>query len=169
MIELEAVWFATARVAACLILRSGTRIAPVWTTAAIAERIQARQEYTPSSPDPMDVVADLLEDVGIRRLVIDSYYRGQFLGTIEAGEKKVDCRVSDLLVLHLATGVKLEIDPDLLAEVGFTVAPGTDVLAILDGEAELPEPDATVGEFIDVSDDDEFLRLMRDLGVEDAG
>ena len=180
-VELDSIWYATDRVAACLIVRTtGTadRIVPVWTTADIAARVESRRSYSPVTPDPMDVLAEVVEDEGIRNLRIDSYYRGRFTGTIELGggesadadelaERAVDCRVSDLLILAHITGKPVEIRQDVLEEVGFFVPAGTDVAEILNGEADLPFVGADVSAPIDVSDDEEFLRLMRDLGLED--
>lgn len=129
--------------------REGGRYVPIWIGAAEAAAISLQQQgVRPARPLTHDLVATLLETFSqpLERVEIIGVAEGTFHAEMvfEAG-KRVPARPSDAVAVALRTSAPVLVSPEVLDEVGISLAEG--------GEEEVE----AFREFLDQVSADDFL------------
>lgn len=139
--------------------RDGGRYVPIWIGASEAAAISLQQQgVRPSRPLTHDLVATLLETFShpLEQVEIVGVSEGTFLAEMVFGsEKRVSARPSDAVAVALRTSSPVVISPEVLDEVGISLAEG--------GEEEVE----AFREFLDQVSADDFLG--GDPGADESG
>lgn len=158
---------------AVLTWREENRIVPVWlsalATAELSDRL-GEDDGERRRPGAHDVLAEALSrlDGGVERLVLTSYYQGVFIGEIvTVGGEQLDASPSDIFVLSTILRLPILVEKEVLNQASVRVS-GPELEEYLGIElAEVaPGPEETAGGGVSSQVDEEFRRMLADMGME---
>ena len=161
-------WFASGHTEACIPLFVDEYVVPLWADADRAEHVSRRLERSPLRPEAIDLLGDEFLAVGISAITVSDYAQGVFYATvILLGGRRIDIRPTDAIILADALDIPFHIDGSVLNAHGFRVDGQQHFVQIMDGNEELRPEELRTNDvpMVDVTSDEEFSRLMSDLGV----
>lgn len=159
---------------AVLVWQAENRILPVWLSPIDAAELGDRsldEESDRRRPSARDVLADVLSrfDGGVEQLALTSYFEGVFIAEITTvGGEQIDARPSDILILSEILDLPIVVAEDVLTQASMHINE-SELREYIDIELSDSSSDDEGAAEVSSGVDDEFRRMLEEMGMEDPG